>query len=103
MVLILVSMDRGGSYLYTGSKYKGIRRSYGKSVEGLQQLPFGGLVTKNTPGGRGLFYVTLMSPLAPKPGNIAYHPCTGAQAFSGNWPQFANSLFTSLALIVCDN
>ena len=48
---------------------------------GLQQLPFGGLVTKNKPGGRGLFYVTLMSPLAPKPGNIAYHPCTSAQAF----------------------
>ena len=30
---------------------------------GLQQPPFGGRVTKNTPGGRGLFYVTLMSPL----------------------------------------
>ena len=27
MVLILVSMDRGGPYLYIGNKYRGIRRS----------------------------------------------------------------------------
>ena len=25
MILILVSMDRGGIYLYTGNKYRGIR------------------------------------------------------------------------------
>ena len=30
VVLILVSMDRGGSYLYTGSKYRGIRCSIQK-------------------------------------------------------------------------
>ena len=33
MVLILVSMDRGGPYLYTGSKYRGIRHSI-KKIQG---------------------------------------------------------------------
>ena len=30
VVLILVSIDRGGPYLYNGSKYRGIRRSVQK-------------------------------------------------------------------------
>ena len=72
-------------------------------MEGLQQLLFGGLVTKNTTRGRGFFYVTLMSSLAPKPGNVAYYPCTSAHFFSSNWPKFTNSLFPFLALIVCGN
>ena len=34
MVLILVSMDRGSPYLYTGSKYRGIKRFLWKFQEG---------------------------------------------------------------------
>ena len=50
----LVSMDRGGPYLYNGSKYRVSGILYRKSREGLQQPPFRGRVTKNTSGGRGL-------------------------------------------------
>ena len=40
MVLILVSMDRGGPYLYTGSKYMGIAGiPYSKSREGVATIP----------------------------------------------------------------
>ena len=55
MVLILVSMDRGGPYLYTGSKYSGIKRSVQKiQGGGCNNAPFGECVTKNTSGGRDL-------------------------------------------------
>ena len=39
MVLILLSIDREGPYLYTGSKYRGIRHIE-NSGRGLQQPPF---------------------------------------------------------------
>ena len=53
----LVSMDRGGQYQYTGSKYRGIRHSLQKIQGGVATpSPFGGHVTKNTSGGQGLMY-----------------------------------------------
>ena len=49
MVLILVSIDKGGPYLYIGSKYRCIRQAFGieNPGKGLQQpTPFGGRVPK---------------------------------------------------------
>ena len=61
VILILVSMDRGGPYLYTGCKYRGIENP-GRWVQQATTPPFGGRVTKNTLGGRGLNkYTTIES------------------------------------------
>ena len=65
---------------------------------------FGGLVTKNTTGGRGFFFLCHTNVLpctkARKCCVSSLHKCS---LFSSNWPKFTNSLFPILALIVCGN
>ena len=47
-------MERGDPYLYIGSKHNGIERFIQKIQGGVATTPFGGHVTENVSGGRGL-------------------------------------------------
>ena len=54
----MVSMDRRGPHLYTGSKYRGIRRSVWKNQGGgRNNPPSEDVLQKNTSGGRGLSFI----------------------------------------------
>ena len=95
-------MDRGGPHLYTGSKYRDIRRSLWKiQGGGCNNHPSEDVLQKIPQEDEGLFYVTRMSSLPHSQGILLVILAQVLIFFPNNWPKSTKSLFTIYALIVC--